>query len=445
MATKRHVIVGGGTASINAITTIREYDGGESEVSLVAPEWPYSRMVLPYYLGHEISESHVFTATEARLTKLGVKHYVGRRATALDTAKNTLTLDDGNTIEYDDLLIATGSSATRPPIPGVDGSKIYNQWSLDDTRGVLSEIKDGMDVAMVGAGFISFTILNSILSHGANLHVIEIMPQVLPRMIDADAAILVQDWLRGHGVHIHTGTTVRAIEDVDGRKRLVFGEGESLMADLIIMGTGIRPNLEWLEGSGIEINQGILVDDHLRSNVPNVYAAGDVAEGQELITGKREVHAIEPTAMAHGRVVGANMAGRDIAFQGSLLMNILDVQQLDIASFGDWSATEGETSVLLLPKEHVYRKLVWDGDRIVGAVIMGPARGLWTTNDVGILKGLVQAGVHLGAWKQYLHENLRDLKRPFVASRVVGSMLPVTVLDHPTVPAKEVVSVGPPA
>ena len=446
MARKRHVIVGGGTASINAITTIREYDGGDSEVVLVAREWPYSRMVLPYYLGHEISESHVFTATEGRLARLGVSPaYIGRSATSLDTANNRLTLDDGTVLEYDDLLIATGSSATRPPIPGADGSKIYNQWTLNDTRGVLSEIKEGMDVAMVGAGFISFTILNSVLSHGANLHVIEIMPQILPRMIDADAAILVQDWLRGRGVHIHTNAAVNSIEDVDGRKKLVLNQGDPLMADLIIMGTGIRPNLEWLEGSGLEINQGILVDDHLRSNVPNVYVAGDVAEGLELITGGRAVHAIEPTAMAHGRIVGANMAGRDIAFQGSLLMNILDVQELDIASFGDWSATNGETSVLLLPKEHIYRKLVWDGDRIVGAVIMGPARGIWTTNDVGILKGLIQSGVHLGAWKQYLHENLRDLKRPFVASRVPTSMLPVTVLDHPTVPAKEVVSVGPPA
>ncbi|MBF8267152.1 MAG: Pyr redox 2 protein [Dehalococcoidia bacterium] len=443
MAMKRHVIVGGGTAGLNAITTIREYDRGESEVVLLSGEWPYARMVLPYYLGHEISESHVFTATATRLAKLGVKPHIGRRATALDTKNNKLTLDDGTILEYDDLLIATGSSATRPPIPGANGPRIYNQWAMDDTRGVLAEIKGGMDVVMVGAGFISFTILNSVLSHGVNLHVIEVMPQVLPRMIDREAAILVQDWLRGRGVHIHTSTTVKAIEDVDGRKRLLLAEGGDLMADLVIMGTGIRPNLGWLAGSGIEINQGVLVDDHLRSNVSNVYAAGDVAEGPELITGKREVHAIEPTAMAHGRVVGANMVGRDIAYRGSLLMNILDVQQLDIASFGNWSAADRETSVLLEPRGHIYRKLVWDGDRIVGAVIMGPARGIWTTNDVGMLKGLIYSGVHLGAWKGYLQEHMKDLKKPFVACHVIRDMLPVTVLDHPTVPARDVVAVEP--
>ena len=465
MARKRHVIVGGGTAGLNAITTIREYDRGESEVVLVANEWPYSRMVLPYYLGHDISESHVFTATAPRLAELGVQfasgesepgpapqavgdlsplvsQFVPRHATALDTKNNKLTLDDGNVLDYDDLLIATGSSATRPPIPGADGANIYNLWTLDDAGGVLSKIKEGMDVAMIGAGFISFTILNGVLGHGINLHIIEIMPQILPRMVDKEGATLVEGWLTQRGVSIHTNTTVQSIEDVEGRKKLVMSDGGDLTVDLVIMGTGIRANLGWLEGCGIEIDQGVVVDDHLRSNVPNVYAAGDVAQGSELITGNREIHAIEPTAMEHGRVVGANMAGRDIAYRGSLLMNILDVQDLDIASFGNWTSDSRDTSVLLVPRDQVYRKLVWDDDRVTGAIIMGPAKALWTTNDVGMVKGLIQSRVHLGEWKQYLHENLRDIKKPFVASHVTRDMLPVKTLDHPTVPSREVVAMA---
>jgi NAD(P)H-nitrite reductase large subunit len=460
MAKKRHVIVGGGTAGLNAITTIREYDRGESEVVLVAGEWPYSRMVLPYYLGHTISESHVYTATAPRMADLGIQfagaatssaratgqmsplvsQFVPRRATALDTRNNKLTLDDGSVVDYDDLLIATGSSATRPPVPGANGANIYNLWTLDDARGVLSQIKEGMDVAMIGAGFISFTILNGVLSHGVKLHIIEIMSQVLPRMIDKEGATLVEGWLGQRGVSIHTSTTVRAIEDVGGRKKLVMGDGSDLTVDLVIMGTGIRTNLGWLAGSGIEINHGVVVDDHLRSNVSNVYAAGDVAEGAELITGNREVHAIEPTAMEHGRVAGANMAGRDIAYRGSLLMNILDVEDLHIASFGNWAGGSGDTSVLLVPRDNVYRKLVWDGDRITGAIIMGPARALWATNDVGMVKGLIQSGVHLGEWKRYLHENLRDIKKPFAASHIIRDMLPMKTLDHPTVPSREVVA-----
>ena len=458
MAKKRHVIVGGGTAGLNAMTTIREYDKGESEVVLVAGEWPYSRMVLPYYLGRSISETHVFTATSPRMAELGIQYasgdanavapagemsplvsrFVPRRATALDTKNNKLTLDDGSVVDYDDLLIATGSSATRPPVTGADGDNIYNLWTLDDAKGVLSHIKDGMDVAMIGAGFISFTILNGVLSHGVNLHIIEIMPQVLPRMVDKDGATLVEDWLTQRGVKIHTNTAVESIEDIDGRKKLVMADGTDIIVDLVIMGTGIRTNLGWLEGSGVDIDQGVLVDDHLRSNIPNVYAAGDVAQGAELITGSREIHAIEPTAMEHGRIVGANMAGRDIAYRGSLLMNILDVIDLNIASFGNWISDSEDTSVLLVTRDHVYRKLIWDGDRITGAIIMGPARTLWTTNDVGMLKGLIQSRVHLGDWKRYLHENLRDIKKPFVASHITRDMLPIKTLDHPTIPSREV-------
>lgn len=458
MTSKRHVVVGGGTASLNAITTIREYDGGESEIVLVTDGWPYSRMVLPYYLGGSIAESHVYTATASRLAQLGVQfvtaggpsaaaqrdpgqlgsEFVRHRAKSLDTKNNALTLDDGSVLEYDDLLIATGSSPTRPPIPGADGERIYTQWTLEDSKGVLSSLKPDTDVAMIGAGFISFTILNSILNHGVRLHIIEIMPQVLPRMVDAEGAAVVADWLSQRGVSIHTSTTVKEIQDAEGRKKLVLDGAEDLMVDLVIMGTGIRPNLGWLEGSGIEINRGIVVDDHLRSNVPNVYAAGDVAEGPVLVTGAKEVHAIEPTAMEHGRIVGANMVGQDLAYRGSLLMNILDVQELDVASFGVWNDEGAEISVAVNPVEHTYRKLVWDEDRIVGGIIMGPARGIWATNDVGMLKGLVQSQVRLGGWKDYLKEHLWDIKRPFVASHVTSSLLPVTTLNHPTVPARDV-------
>ena len=118
MASKQHIIVGGGTAGMNAITTIREIDHGASEVVLVSAERPYSRMVLPYYLARDISEAHVFTATPSRLAQLKVTPHLGRRATSLDTNARQLTLDNGVALEYDDLLVATGSSAVSAPVPG---------------------------------------------------------------------------------------------------------------------------------------------------------------------------------------------------------------------------------------------------------------------------------------------------------------------------------------
>ena len=229
----------------------------------------------------------------------------------------------------------------RAPVPGADGQGVHSFWTLEQAQGVVRQIRQGSSVAMVGAGFIAFTILNAILSHGAQLSVVEIAPQILPRMIDQQGAAVVEQWLRDRVASPSGPTPASRPSRTPGQqKRLRFEGSEDLLADLVIMATGIRTNLEWLEGAGITINRGIVVDAHLRSNVPNVYAAGDVAEGKDLITGQPAVHAIEPTAMEHGRIAGANMAGQPLAYRGSLLMNIVEVLGLEIASFGAWESTD---------------------------------------------------------------------------------------------------------
>jgi NAD(P)H-nitrite reductase large subunit len=428
----RHLIIGGGTAGMNAMRTIREEESERSEVTLVSAEKPYSRMVLPYYLDRSIAESHVYTATAKVLAGWGVKTHLGRRAAALDTAARACTLDDGTRLEYDDCLIATGSSPVRAPVPGADGRKVHSFWTLDQARAVLAEVAPGSHVVMVGAGFISFTILNSILALGARLTVVEIAPRILPRMVDAAGAELVATWLTEHGVSIRAGAVVTAIEDARTRKRLRFEHGEDLLADVVIMATGIRTNLEWLSGSGIAVERGIVVDDHLRSNVPTVYAAGDVAQGRDLVTGAPAVHAIEPTAQEHGRVVGANMAGKPVAYKGSLLMNIVEVCHLDIASFGAWDDAEAEAMSRVRADRPAYRKLVWRGDRLIGAIILGPSSEIWTTNDIGMLKGLVQSGAPVGRFKAHLAHNPFDIKPAYIASRTTSMLLPETVLGRPS-------------
>jgi len=436
---KRHVIVGGGTAGLNAILSIREHDRGTSAITLVSAERPYSRMVLPYYLGRSIAESHVFTLTPARLAQLQVQAYIGQRAADLDATANRLTLDDDTSLEYDDLLVATGSSAVKAPVAGADMPGVHSFWTLPQARSVVAQIREGSHVVMVGAGFIAFTILNAILALKARLTVVEIAPQILPRMIDRTGAELVTRWLTRHGVTIRTGASLTAIEDATGRKYLRFREGEDLVADVVIMATGIRTNLEWLSGSAVRVNRGILVDDHLRSSVPNIYAAGDVAEGRDLVSGQPAVHAIEPTAMEHGRVAGANMAGRDVAYRGSLLMNIVEVCHLDIASFGAWDDPAAEAFAATRPERWAYRKLLWRNDRLVGGMILGMANDIWTTNDVGMLKGLVQSGGRLGAWKEHLRRNPFDIKPAFIASGTTARLLPETTLGRPSIPAGQVV------
>jgi NAD(P)H-nitrite reductase large subunit len=428
----RHLIIGGGTAGMNAMRTIREEEREPSEITLVTAERPYSRMVLPYYLDKSIAENHVYTATGADLARWKVKALIGRRATALDVKANVCTLDDGTRVEYDDCLIATGSSAARAPVPGADGAGVHSFWTLEEARGVLSSVTPGSQVVMVGAGFISFTILNSILSLGAKLTVVELAPRILPRMIDDTGAALVEDWLKAHGVTVRTNAKLAKIEDVKGRKRLKFASGSDLTADVVIMATGIRTNLAWLASSGIDVKQGIVVDEHLRSSIPNVYAAGDVAQGRDLISGQSAVHAIEPTAQEHGRIVGANMAGKDVKYRGSLIINIVEVCHLDAASFGAWDDARAEAISGLKKDRNAYRKLLFTGERLTGAIIIGRSNDIWTTNDVGMLKGLVQSGQPLGRYKDHLRRNPFDVKTVFIAARTTSTLLPETILGRPS-------------
>ncbi len=428
----RHLIIGGGTAGINAIRTIRAEEREPSEITLVSAEPPYSRMVLPYFLDKSIAESRVFTATPEVLARWSVQTHIGRRAAGLDTRTSVCTLDDGTRVEYDDCLIATGSSAVRAPVPGANGRGVHSFWTLEEARGVLGQVSPGSHVVMVGAGFIAFTILNSILALGATLAIVEIAARILPRMIDDAGADLVAKWLRDHRVTIRTGASLTGIEDARQRKRLRFQSGPDIVCDAIIMATGIRMNLEWLDGSGVRIERGIVVDRQLRSSVPNVYAAGDVAEGPDRVSGEPGVHAIEPTAQEHGRIVGAQMAGREVSYRGSVLMNIVEVCHLDVASFGAWDDPKAEMFSGLRAARPAYRKLLWTGDRLTGAIILGPSSDIWTTNDVGMLKGLVQSGVPLGPWKDHLRGNPFDIKPAFIASSTTGQLLAETVLGRPS-------------
>ncbi len=428
----RHLVIGGGTAGINAMRTIREEESEKSEITLVSAEKPYSRMVLPYYLDRSIAESHVYTATVKVLADWGVKTHLGRRATALDPTAGVCTLDDGTKVEFDDCLIATGSSPVKAPVPGAEGAAVHSFWTLDEARAVIAEIRPGSHVVMVGAGFIAFTILNSILSLGARLTIVEVAPRILPRMIDDTGAGLVEAWLKKHGVAIRTGVKLTRIADVKGRKQLKFASGADLVCDVVIMATGIRTNLDWLKGSGVTVKHGVVVDDRQRSSASNVYAAGDIAEGRDVVTGAPAVHAIEPTAQEHGRIAGANMAGKDVRYRGSLLVNIVEVCHLDVASFGAWDDAKAEVAAGLRADRPAYRKLLWRGDRLTGAIILGPSSDIWTTNDVGMLKGLVQSGVSLARWKAHLKRNPFDVKPAFIASKTTSTLLPETILGRPS-------------
>jgi len=411
-----------------ALQTLRALDA-EAEIVLVCDEPAYARMVIPYYLQGNIEEQAVFTADAAWLAEERIETHSNCRVTSVNPDARSIELDDGTALSYDKLLIATGSRATRPPIEGADGEGIVNMWTLEDAKAYLAGPTD--DTVIVGAGFIAFTILDAIAARSKNVSFVEIEPQILPRMLDAEAAECFEAALAQKGIAFHKGAAVERIEQADGRRRIHIAGGTTLDADAVVMATGILPNLEFLEGSGIAIDHGIVVDEMLRSSAPDVYAAGDVAQGLELGTAASRVHAIQPTATDHGRIAAANMAGEEVRYSGSLTMNILAALGHEACSFGLWDGTGHDCTLVANRAGGIQRKYVWggpDGDVLVGGALVGPTLAVSGTNDVGMLKGLVQTGVALGPWREYLEENPLDLRRVFVASGAAQELLKSTLL-----------------
>ncbi|MAE64022.1 MAG: hypothetical protein CMJ18_07080 [Phycisphaeraceae bacterium] len=431
-----NVIIGGGPAATNAIETIRQFDGGDSKITLISDEPAHSRMALPYWLSGQVVREHTHTGDDGYFGNLGVETRIGEHVEKIDAKGKKLTLSGGSSLEFDQLLIATGSAPIGLPIPGADLDGVQPLWSLAHTQSALDAV-DGVAkprVVMIGSGFIGFIMLNAMHKRGWQLAVVEREAHVLPRMLNAQAADIAQKWLGRQGVDLHCGTTVSGITASGKAKTVELADGTKLEADLVIVATGVQPNVGFVASSGVDVEEGvpggIPVNDRMQTNVSYIFAAGDVAKGPVLGSDEKAVHAIQPTAVDHGRIAGANMAGQSITYPGSLSMNILDVCGLQCASFGDWTDT-GDTMTIANAEGFIYRSLIWTGDHITGAVFAGRPTDMGMLTDVGMVKGILQTNTAMGPWKQFLAENPFDIRRPYVATKVAQKLAGSTLLGRP--------------
>lgn len=408
----QHVIIGAGPAGVIAAENLRKHDPA-STIILIGdePELPYSRMAIPYYLIDRIGEEGTYLRKSADHYSANGIDILQDRVLAVDTKALTLQLENAEAIGFDKLLIATGAHPIRPPIPGMDLDGVHSCWTLEDGRNIAAKANSGSNVVLMGAGFIGCIILESLASRGVNLTVIEMEDRMVPRMMDQTAGNLIKNWCLEKGVNVHTSTRVEAIEESDKGLKVLLDSGESLDADVVISATGVRSNIEFLEGSGIESEFGVLVNDYLQSSHPDVYAAGDVCQGKDFSTGDYNVQAIQPTAADHGRIAALNMCGKNIKHQGSVNMNVLDTMGLISSSYGLWMGTDGGESVNLTDEDRYrYLSLQFEDDVLVGAQALG------LINHVGVLRGLIQTRLKLGKWKDRLLQDPTQIMEAYLGS-----------------------------
>jgi NAD(P)H-nitrite reductase large subunit len=431
----KHLILGAGPAGVIAAETLRKHAPAD-DIVLVGdePEPPYSRMAIPYLLMGKIGE-------DGTHLRHGRDHYAALRITLqrgrarqLDAAKHQVLLDDGHTLAFDRLLIATGSSPATPPIPGVHGPGVHPCWTLADARAIMDLAKPGARVLQMGAGFIGCIIMEALAARGVKLSVIELGDRMVPRMMGPTAGGMIKQWCQQKGVSVHTGTRVEAIERganaepgllgkiasavglgsssmPTGAMTVRLSNGERLVADLVISATGVKPNIGFLENSGVRCLVGVLTDEQLQTNVPGVYAAGDCAEAFDKVSGKTIVSAIQPNAAEQARVAALNMVGRRTALRGVTQINVLDTLGLVSTSFGNWQGVSGGEHVELTDRgagRHL--SLQFDGDRLVGCNSIG-----WS-DHIGVMRGLVEGQVNLAGWKQRLMADPTLLMQAYLAS-----------------------------
>ncbi len=409
----KHLILGAGPAGVIAAETIRKH-APKDEIIIVGdePEAPYSRMAIPYLLMGNVGEegTHLRHGTD-HYAKLRIQVKRGARAKAVDVANKSVSFDDGSTLAYDRLLIATGSTPANPPIPGIHNDGVLHCWTLKDARAIAQRAVKGARVLQMGAGFIGCIILEALAARGVQLTVVEMGDRMVPRMMGPTAGGMIRDWCESQGVRVFTGTRVEAIEP-HAPLRVRLSNGQHLECDLVISATGVKPNMGFLENSGITCLLGVLTDEHLQTNVPGVYAAGDCAEAFDKVSGKTIVSAIQPNAAEQARVAALNMVGQKAVLRGVTQINVLDTLGLISASFGDWQGVPGGEHVELTDKatgRHV--SLQFGGERLVGCNSVG-----WTEH-VGAMRGLVEGQVTLApGWKQRLLQDPTQLMAAYLAS-----------------------------
>jgi len=371
-------IVGNSSAGLSALESFRARDQ-RSRVTLVSSEAgpAYSRVLLPYYLRGKLPYDRLFIRKTDYYADHDTEVLFGSRVERVDAARRSLEFADGRSLGFDRLLLAAGSRPCKPPIAGLEGPGVHHLWTLEDALQLDRLFREGARVLVLGAGFVALQAAWAARRRGLDVTVIELVGQILPRVLDAPAAALLQERILEHGVAVHTSTRTDGVErDRRGALRVFAAGLDPFTVDLVIVGTGVRPN-DGLLPEALELGRpGIPVAASMETVVDGVFAAGDVARGPTADGGPREIHALWPTAVEHGRVAGANLAGAGVVYGGSLSMNVAEMFGVTVGSLGRIAEDQGDVVVVrsdLAGIEHL--KVVSRTGVPVGALAIGGHKG----------------------------------------------------------------------
>lgn len=368
----RAVIAGNGLAGTIAAKTLRELDGAvEIEVFAEETHPYYPRPNLIEFLAGRMPYDRLFAFPEGWAERQRIAVRSGVAVTALHLREKTVETSAGATVPYDRLLLACGSLPAIPAIEGTGRRGVFVLRTIEDAQALLDHARAHPRIAVLGGGLLGLEIARALRRNGFEVSVVEVFAYLLPRQLDARAAGMLRDQIEKTGVRVRVGCETREITGDAEARGLAFRDGTGLDAETVVLAAGIRPRTELAAAAGLAVETGVVVNDVLQTGDPHVFAAGDIAQH------RGRVYGIIPAAFEQARTAAVNMLRPEKPYEGTVPSNTLKVMGLNVMSAGLFAPGDGccEELVDERPEEGIYKKLVFEGDALVGAIWLGTKRG----------------------------------------------------------------------
>jgi len=396
--TTEYLIIGNSAAAIGAVEAIREVDKMKPITMVCDEPYPaYSRPLISKYLAGERTIDAILLRPADFYRENNIDLLMGTKVKHLDVTTRIAYLQGDELISWTRLLLATGGMPIVPNLDGGDKEGVFRFLTLKDVIAISEYLKSSSQAVVIGGGLIGISVAEALTKRGVSVTVVEMKDRILNTILDETASSIAAQAYTKAGVRFITNQTVRKIVGNARTEGVILEDGTEIACHLVVIAIGVQPRVELAIAAGIKVNRGIVVDRFMCSSHPDVYAAGDVAEGYDFVFGANRLTPIWPNAYLGGRIAGLNMAGTKIQYPGGTAMNSLNYFGLDIAASGAVTPPADKSCEVISQKtDMAYKKLILSDDTIIGMVFVGDIE------RAGIIHGLMRDRVNVAGFKQAL-------------------------------------------
>jgi NAD(P)H-nitrite reductase large subunit len=405
----KYVIVGASAAGVGAVEAIRKVDPIGKIIVISEEECAnYSRPMISDLVSGKADIQKMKCKADSFWIENKAETRLGKKAVKLNLTEKTVSLDDGEKVAYEKLLLAIGGKPFVPKMEGQDKDGVFTFTNITDAQRLDAKIDSihAKSAVVVGAGLIGISVTEALMKRGLKVTVVELQDKILSLLLDAKASDIVEGVIRKTGVNLATGQSVQKIvgkpENDGAVGGVILTKGDKVPCDIVVVAIGVIPRVELVVGTGVKINRGIVVDNFMQTNLPDVYASGDVAEAYDFILNQNRLLPLWPLAVLEGRVAGYNMAGQKTCYEGGTNMSSLKYFGIPIVSIGLANAKDDPTLEIAVKQDtehNVYKKLVLRNNIIVGLTLVN------CIDRAGILFSLMKNKVNV---KKFKGDLLRD-------------------------------------